>query len=49
MVDQTGAVLDEYEENGGTSLERVFHGTGHAAHVERPDAFVATVLDHVTA
>lgn len=47
MFDQTRAVLDEYGENDGTYVERVFEGAGHAAHVERPDAFVETLLDHV--
>lgn len=47
MIDQTRAVLDEYGENDGTYVERVFEGAGHAAHVERPDAFVETLLDHV--
>jgi len=47
MVDQTRAVLDEYEETGGAYAERVFDEAGHAAHVERPGEFTDALLDHV--
>ncbi|MFC4245612.1 alpha/beta hydrolase [Natribaculum luteum] len=39
MVDQTRAVLESYEDQGGTFEEVVFEDVGHSPHVEVPDEF----------
>lgn len=39
MVDQTRAVLADFEADGGAVEEVVFEGVGHSPHVERPDRF----------
>lgn len=45
MVDQTRAVLETYEDRGGTLEERVFANVGHSPHVEVPGDFVARIED----
>jgi pimeloyl-ACP methyl ester carboxylesterase len=49
MVAQTRAVLDRYAAAGGAYREVVLEGVGHSPHVERPEAFTAVLLEHLTA
>jgi pimeloyl-ACP methyl ester carboxylesterase len=49
MVTQTRAVLDRYAAAGGAYREVVFERVGHSPHVERPEAFAAVLLEHLTA
>ncbi len=49
MVTQTRAVLDRYAAAGGAHREVVLPGVGHSPHVERPQEFVAALLEHLTA
>lgn len=48
MVGQTRAVLDRYAASGGAYREVVLPGVGHAPHVERPQEFVAALVEHLT-
>nr|WP_089246386.1 alpha/beta hydrolase [Asanoa hainanensis] len=45
MVGQTRAVLDRYQENGGSYREVVYAGCGHSPHLERSAEFVAELLE----
>ncbi|MET9658360.1 alpha/beta hydrolase [Streptomyces sp. NPDC006510] len=45
MVAQTRHVLDRYAAEGGAVREVVVADAGHAVHLERPDEFVAALLD----
>jgi pimeloyl-ACP methyl ester carboxylesterase len=47
MVTQTRSVLDRYAATGGAYREVVFPGVGHSPHVERPQEFTATLLEHL--
>lgn len=49
MVGQTRAVLDRYAASGGAYREVVLPAVGHSPHVERPQEFVAALLEHLTA
>lgn len=49
MVSQTRAVLDRYAASGGSYREVVLPDVGHAPHVERPQEFVAALLEHLDA
>lgn len=45
MVGQTRGVLERYREAGGAFTEVVLDDVGHSPHVERPEEFVATLVD----
>ncbi|PZF80978.1 alpha/beta fold hydrolase [Jiangella anatolica] len=45
MVAQTRAVLDAYRAAGGVSTETVMDDTAHSPHIEKPDEFVAALVD----
>ncbi len=47
MVSQTRAVLEEYKANGGAYTEVVVADTGHSPHIEKPEAFMAALLEHL--
>ncbi|HYO36116.1 MAG TPA: alpha/beta hydrolase [Geodermatophilus sp.] len=47
MVTQTRAVLDRYAASGGAYREVVLPGVGHSPHVERPEEFLAALLEHL--
>jgi acyl-CoA synthetase (AMP-forming)/AMP-acid ligase II len=47
MVSQTRTVLDKYRANGGAYWEKVIAGTGHTPYIEKPDEFVALLLQHL--
>jgi pimeloyl-ACP methyl ester carboxylesterase len=47
MVSQTRVVLDQYAANGGKYWEKVIAGTGHTPYVEKPDEFVALLVEHL--
>jgi pimeloyl-ACP methyl ester carboxylesterase len=47
MVTQTRTVLDRYAAAGGAYRELVLPGVGHSPHVERPEEFVAALLEHL--
>ena len=49
MVTQTRAVLDRYAASGGAYREVVLPGVGHSPHVERPEEFLAALLEHLDA
>jgi pimeloyl-ACP methyl ester carboxylesterase len=49
MVTQTRAVLDRYAASGGAYREVVLPGVGHSSHVERPEEFLAALLEHLDA
>ena len=48
MVGQTRAVLDRYQEAGGSYREVVVDGAGHSPHVERPEEFRRAFFDLLT-
>ena len=39
MVDQTRAVLERYQANGGTYREEVIADAGHSPFIEKPEEF----------
>ena len=45
MVDQTRAVLDDYEANGGAVSQVVFDTAGHTPFIEAPERFRTALLD----
>jgi pimeloyl-ACP methyl ester carboxylesterase len=45
MVSQMRAVLDRYQENGGSYQEVVITDTAHGPHIEKPDEFMKIFLD----
>ncbi len=47
MVGQTRAVLERYAAAGGTYREVVLPGVGHSPHVERPQEFAVSLLEHL--
>lgn len=47
MVSQTRAVLERYRANGGAVRELEFADCGHSPHLERPEEFVAAVVELV--
>jgi pimeloyl-ACP methyl ester carboxylesterase len=47
MVAQTRSVLNRYAATGGAYREVVLSGVGHSPHVERPQEFVAALLEHL--
>jgi pimeloyl-ACP methyl ester carboxylesterase len=47
MISQTRAVLDRYVKNGGFYREVVFHECGHSPHVEKRNAFVQELIEHI--
>ncbi|MFM7204259.1 MAG: alpha/beta hydrolase [Myxococcota bacterium] len=47
MIDQTRAVLEQYQANGGTYREVVFESCGHSPHLERPADFMAALIAHI--
>jgi len=47
MIEQTRAVLDRYAKNGGFFREVVFQECGHSPHIEKKDAFVAELVEHM--
>jgi pimeloyl-ACP methyl ester carboxylesterase len=49
MVAQTRAVLDAYRERGGDYREEVLEACGHSPHIERAEAFMRLLLDHLGA
>jgi pimeloyl-ACP methyl ester carboxylesterase len=49
MVAQTRAVLDRYRANGGAVRELDLPDCGHAPHLDKPEEFVAALVEHVGA
>jgi pimeloyl-ACP methyl ester carboxylesterase len=49
MVSQTRAVLERYQANGGAYREHVIADTGHAPMIEQPEAFMALLIEHLSA
>ncbi|WP_306190762.1 alpha/beta fold hydrolase [Streptomyces sp. MK5] len=49
MVAQTRHVLNRYAQEGGSVREVAVPGAGHAVHLERPDEFIAELLDVMVA
>ncbi|MGH2520992.1 MAG: alpha/beta fold hydrolase, partial [Anaerolineales bacterium] len=47
MVSQTRAVLEKYKANGGAYTEVVVADAGHSPHIEKPEAFMAALLEHL--
>ncbi|MBX3098086.1 MAG: alpha/beta hydrolase [Salinibacterium sp.] len=47
MVLQTRAVLDRYQDQGGSYREVTFDECGHSAHLERPDEFMTALVAHI--
>lgn len=47
MVSQTRAVLEQYKTNGGEYSEQVMADTAHTPYVEKPDEFMALLLQHL--
>jgi pimeloyl-ACP methyl ester carboxylesterase len=47
MVSQTRAVLEKYEEAGGTYEEVVFEDCGHTPYIEKPDLFNEHFHNHI--
>ncbi len=47
MVRQTRAVLERYRANGGRYEEHVIADTGHTPYIEKPQEFVALLLQHL--
>jgi pimeloyl-ACP methyl ester carboxylesterase len=48
MVDQTRAVLDRYQANGGAYREEVIADAGHSPFIEKPAEFNALLHPHLT-
>ena len=48
MVGQMRAVLDRYQDNGGSYREVVFENCGHSPHIEYPERFNAVLAEHLT-
>jgi pimeloyl-ACP methyl ester carboxylesterase len=49
MLAQTRGVLEKYKANGGMYWEKVIADTGHSPYVEKPNDFMALLLDHLRA
>ncbi|MDO9066476.1 MAG: alpha/beta hydrolase [Chloroflexota bacterium] len=49
MLAQTRAVLEKYMANGGKYWEKVIADTGHSPYVEKPNDFMALLLEHLRA
>lgn len=49
MVAQTRAVLERFKAAGGTYREEVFEDCGHTPYVEKPEAFMDTLLPFLNA
>lgn len=47
MVSQTRAVLDRYQDNGGSYTETVIKDTAHSPHIEKQQEFLAVFLEHI--
>jgi pimeloyl-ACP methyl ester carboxylesterase len=47
MVGQIRAVLDAYQAAGGQYWEKVLADCGHSPHVEKPEEFMAALLEHL--
>lgn len=47
MVSQTRAVLEKYQANGGAYWEKVIADTGHSPYIEKPDEFMAMLVEHL--
>ena len=47
MIDQTRAVLDQYQAKGGKYHEVVFESCGHSPHLERANEFTAALVKHL--
>ncbi len=48
-VSQTRAVLDRYAAEGGNYREKVIADTGHTPFLEKPDEFMACLIEHLAA
>ena len=49
MVGQTRAVLEQYAAAGGAYWEKVIADTGHAPYIEKPEEFMALLIEHLRA
>lgn len=47
MIAQTRAVLDSYDERGGSVTELLLNDCGHSPHLEHPELVLAAILDHL--
>jgi pimeloyl-ACP methyl ester carboxylesterase len=47
MLGQTRAVLDQYQAKGGAYWEKVIADAGHTPYIEKPDEFMALLLEHL--
>jgi len=47
MVGQTRAVLDKYQANGGRYWEKAIQDTAHTPYIEKPDEFMALLVEHL--
>ena len=48
MISQTRAVLDAYAAAGGAYREVALERSGHGPHLDRPEAFRAALLEHLS-
>lgn len=47
MIAQTRAVLEKYQENGGSFSEVIIEDTGHTPYIEKPDEFNSHFHKHI--
>jgi pimeloyl-ACP methyl ester carboxylesterase len=47
MVSQLRHTLDEYKRGGGAYTEIVLEECGHSPHIEKPEAFLGALLEHL--